>query len=162
MPSLFTAAKGAIVLLSTATATANLALSVILVPRLLESPPSIMLAQWRRTFVAGMRMFRPAFVCLALGFLAVAARAPPRLRPAFAMCAALNVAVVPYTYAVMMSTNRELLTLAARADEEAVEGEVGVTEDRARRLVDNWGMYNLGRAALGFTASALGMAAILS
>ena len=67
--------------------------------------------------------------------------------------------IVPYTLLVMMDTNKKLL---AKVDETKTLGikdevvEVGLGSETAHKLVDSWGMLNLGRAALLVIGSLVG------
>ncbi|KAL1901248.1 hypothetical protein Cpir12675_000616 [Ceratocystis pirilliformis] len=169
---LLNVAKGSIVLLAAAQASGNLMFSTFITPRLLDAPTDVMLKQWRNTFESGMRVFRPIFISTSLGFMGLAYALNGRMRSRMLVASGLlSIAVIPYTYIFMMPTNRELLAIAAqRLDEQGIQKAqekdnqadyVSALEDRARRLVDDWGVLNLGRAALGMASAALGMAAIL-
>ncbi|KAL5601460.1 hypothetical protein BROUX41_002557 [Berkeleyomyces rouxiae] len=162
--------KGATILLATASASGNLMISTFVTPRLLDAPTDVMLKQWRNTFESGMRVFRTAFIATSVGYFGLAYALSGGLRGRMLVAGgALSLAVVPYTYIFMMPTNRELLAMAAqRVDGQATKEDtdkshdnVQATEDRARRLVDDWGVLNLGRAALSWSSAILGMTAIL-
>ncbi|KAL2155008.1 hypothetical protein VTH82DRAFT_3684 [Thermothelomyces myriococcoides] len=171
-------------LLGTLSAGANLTLSVFLVPRLLESPTPLMLQQWGRTyrrgaatvpFAAGLAAASYAYLSYyyyhhhhtSLGLLT-------RAR-AYLAAAALTVGIVPYTLAVMGRTNRGLNQMeravdqaAAAAKEASAESEkeeeedvVGVEEESAKRLVDWWGVLNLGRGVMLLAGSICGLVATL-
>jgi hypothetical protein len=71
----------------------------------------------------------------------------------------LTVGIVPYTFAVMREVNGKLLrkveeTSAVGFKDEVVE--VGLGEETAHKLVDKWGMLNLGRAAMLMAGSLVG------
>ena len=67
--------------------------------------------------------------------------------------------IVPYTLLLMSSTNNKLL---AKVDETKTLGikdevvEVGLGNESAHKLVDTWGVLNLGRAVLLLVGSVVG------
>ena len=68
--------------------------------------------------------------------------------------------IVPYTLAVMLPTNHKLLqkvdeTKALSIKDEVVEA--GLGSETAHKLVDNWGVLNLGRAVMLGMASLVGI-----
>lgn len=68
--------------------------------------------------------------------------------------------IIPYTLAVMVDTNKKLL---AKVEETKTLGikdevvEVGLGNETAHKLVDSWGMLNLGRAVLLAVSSGVGV-----
>ena len=70
---------------------------------------------------------------------------------------ALSVGIVPYTFIVLMPTNKKLLTKVdetkALGKEESIV-EVGLGEETAHKLVDWWGVLNVPRGLM-LAASAI-------
>ncbi|KAL2168780.1 hypothetical protein VTG60DRAFT_6819 [Thermothelomyces hinnuleus] len=176
-------AQATALLLGTLSAGANLTLSAFLVPRLLESPTPLMLRQWVRTYRRGASTvpFAAGLAAAAYAYLyylgtrgGVSASALLRAR-AYLAAGALTIGIVPYTLAVMAGTNSELKRMeravgeaasadaAADAAEEVPAGEevVVVEEESAKRLVDWWGVLNLGRGVMLLAGSICGLAATL-
>lgn len=167
-------AEAATIFLSTLTAGGNLALSFLVVPRLLESPTPLMLRQWVNSYNITKVVF-PALGSLSgLSYLflsyhhhhhsAVASKAR-----AYLAAGLLCLSVMPYTGFLIVPTNKKILR---KADEmkgmKAVEGveveEKGVGplgEDSAKWLVDHWGMLNLPRGIVTAVAGMLGLAATI-
>ncbi|AEO53320.1 hypothetical protein MYCTH_2294471 [Thermothelomyces thermophilus ATCC 42464] len=176
-------AQATALLLGTLSAGANLTLSAFLVPRLLESPTPLMLRQWVRTyrrgaatvpFAAGLAAAAYTYLYYYLGTRgggAASASALLRAR-AYLAAGALTIGIVPYTLAVMAGTNSELKRMERAVGEvagadaaEVPAGEeeevVVVEEESAKRLVDWWGVLNLGRGVLLLAGSICGLAATL-
>ncbi|CAN8100930.1 unnamed protein product [Discula destructiva] len=118
--------------------------SVLLIPRLLESPVPLMLRQWRATFQAGKRFFQlttmsAASVFLLLSwqhrrgsFTADATPAPTAAAAAvvwklYLAAGLLCSSVGPFTVVAVNPTNRELLRRAE--EEEMREVEVAMVDD---------------------------------
>lgn len=172
------ATQATALLLSSLAAGASLALSVFLVPRLLESPTPLMLQQWRRTYARGAATVPFAALAAAAGYLWLGLRVKglglgagglgsglwkSRL---YLVAAGLTVGIAPYTEVVMRGTNGRLKGLEAEVSgvkgEEAPAGEVVIVEERtAKGLVDWWGVLNLGRAGLLIGGVVCGLAATL-
>jgi hypothetical protein len=162
------AAEAASIFLSTLTAGSNLALSILVIPRLLESPTPLMLRQWVNSY----RLTRVLYPSLAsitgLSYLflsyhhhrsAAAAKAK-----AFLAAGLLCLSIMPYTVAFVLPTNGKILRKAEEMrGTRAVEGveveEQG--EQGAKWLVDHWGMLNLPRGVVTAFAGILGLAAIV-
>ncbi|KAL2184423.1 DUF1772-domain-containing protein [Thermothelomyces heterothallicus CBS 203.75] len=179
-------AQATALLLGTLSAGANLTLSAFLVPRLLESPTPLMLRQWVRTYRRGAATvpFAAGLAAAAYTYLyylgtrgggsggggAASASALLRAR-AYLAAGALTIGIVPYTLAVMAGTNSELKRMERAVGEvagaDAAEGPAGeeevvvVEEESAKRLVDWWGVLNLGRGVLLLAGSICGLAATL-
>ena len=72
----------------------------------------------------------------------------------------MAVGIVPYTLAVMLPTNKKLL---AKVEETKTLGvrdelvEVGLGNETAHKLVDFWGVLNLGRAFMLAIGSVVGV-----
>jgi len=130
-----------------------------------------MLRQWGHMFAAGKKNAPPFAALSALSYFYLA-YATSRLSShipitnahrvrvwAYAVAGLLTVGIVPYTFAVMREVNGKLLrkveeTSALGFKDEVVE--VGLGEETAHKLVDKWGMLNLGRAAMLMAGSLVG------
>lgn len=160
------ATEAASIFLSTLTAGSNLALSILVVPRLLESPTPLMLRQWVNSY----RLTRVLFPSLAsvtgLSYLFLSyhhhrSAAATKAR-AYLGAGLLCLSIMPYTAAFVLPTNWKILRKAEEMkDLKAVEGveveEQG--EESAKWLVDHWGMLNLPRGIVTAFAGILGVAA---
>lgn len=160
------ATEAASIFLSTLTAGSNLALSILVVPRLLESPTPLMLRQWVNSY----RLTRVLFPSLAsvtgLSYLFLSyhhhrSAAATKAR-AYLGAGLLCLSIMPYTAAFVLPTNWKILRKAEEMkDLKAVEGveveEQG--EESAKWLVDHWGMLNLPRGIVTAIAGILGVAA---
>jgi len=141
---------------------ANLALSILLVPRLLESPTPLLLRQWHAAYLLGKRSFPPLALLSSLSyfFLAYKGDALDGNRMGYLVAGLLTVGIVPYTVAFMQSTNRKLIErneeMGALGAEDTVV-EVGLGNESAHALVDWWGVLNLGRGAMLSVAGILGV-----
>ncbi|KAK3341246.1 hypothetical protein B0T25DRAFT_335606 [Lasiosphaeria hispida] len=176
-------AQSAGIFLSASLSGASVAISAFVIPRLLESPVPLMLRQWFNSFKAG-RAFMPGFAVLAAANYFYLAAAIPRkfgggaglTGRAYAYLAAgvLSVGIIPYTYAVMMPTNKRLVARVEGV--ESVEADIGlvaeegeaarVAEESAwvkgegsKYLVDRWATLNLGRAIMVAASAVLGIGA---
>ncbi|ESZ99609.1 hypothetical protein SBOR_0020 [Sclerotinia borealis F-4128] len=95
---------------SSALAGASLSISFIAVPRLLESPPHLLLKQWNNLFQQGKAFFPIASLVPAGSFFFLAYKQTSKLKlKLFAAAGALAVGIIPYTLLCMMSTNTKLL-----------------------------------------------------
>jgi hypothetical protein len=93
-----------------ALAGANLSISFTTVPRLLESPPHLLLKQWSNLFNQGKAFFPLASLISAGSFFFLAYKETDKLKlKSWAAAGALSVGIVPYTFLTMMYTNRKLL-----------------------------------------------------
>lgn len=160
------ATEAASIFLSTLTAGSNLALSILVVPRLLESPTPLMLRQWVNSY----RLTRVLFPSLAsvtgLSYLFLSyhhhrSAAATKAR-AYLGAGLLCLSIMPYTAAFVLPTNWKILRKAEEMKGlKAVEGveveEQG--EESAKWLVDHWGMLNLPRGIVTAFAGILGVAA---
>jgi hypothetical protein len=127
--------------------------SMALVPRLLESPTPLLLRQWKSAYHSG-KTYAPPFAALSSAcyfYLYYKSK-----HNGYLTAGALTIGIVPYTLLVLMGTNKKLL---AKAEEAKTLGwkdelvEVGLGNETAHKLVDNWGILNLGRAVLLSSAS---------
>lgn len=150
-------------------------LSVSTVPRLLESPASLLLRQWGHLYDGGKKTGPPVSLVAGLAYFFLAYRAhvsPWRhggANPAlFAAAAALSLGIVPYTLAVLARTNRALLAKVAALRRWDVAGQEGEGEgegrglrsqedESAHQLVDRWALLNLGRAGMLLASGLLGV-----
>lgn len=165
--------QAASILLSSLASGGGVALSALLVPRLLESPTPLMLRQWANSHRVTRAVF-PALgnlsTALYLG-LAYAHRARARGLGLYLSAGALCLAVTPYTWAFVLPLNRRILRKAEEmrglegkgteeVDAMGLEEEgVGPKEEGAKWLVDQWGVWNLGRGVAWGLAAMLGLAA---
>lgn len=165
--------QGTALFLSTLTSGISLSLSCFVIPRLLESPTSIMLTQWTRTYARGHATVptTAAVVAATYLFLGLRASSSPlsfssHARWGYFGAGALTIAIVPYTLLFMLGTNGKLMEMekrvAVRGEASVVEGAVKVEEERsAKALVDWWGVLNLGRAVLLIGGAVCGFVATL-
>jgi hypothetical protein len=143
--------------ISSAVSGASLSLSFFVVPRLLEAPTPLLLKQWNSSFDLGKKSIVPLAGVSAASYFYLAYELHSRLSASsskwkmYLLAGLLSVAIVPYTLGIMMSTNKKLLakveeTKALSFKDEVVEA--GLGDETAHKLVDKWGMLNLGRGAL--------------
>jgi len=133
--------------------------SFTLVPRLLESPTPLMLKQWGNAYDVGKKNAPPLAALSAVCYFYLAYTSPKSKFYGYLIAGALSVSIVPYTLAVMLPTNKKLL---AKVDDMKMLGikdevvEVGLGNETAHKLVDYWGVLNLGRAVLLIVGSLVG------
>jgi hypothetical protein len=178
MPELSTRIRAvqatSILMLATYTG-ASSALSLFLVPRLLESPTPIMLRQWRNMSTGPASRTLPA-LCVLPSLLNVylATYLPSKVR-AYAFAAVVSLSILPWSEFIMGPLDR---MLCARAERERVnleevirelqtqELEAGVSSDVARdspkAMLDSWGIRNLYRSATALVSACIGLYAALS
>ncbi|KAK4100642.1 hypothetical protein N658DRAFT_497089 [Parathielavia hyrcaniae] len=172
-------ARGTALLLSSLSSGVVLSLSAFLVPRLLESPTPLMLAQWQRTYQLGASTMplagavsAAAYFWLGLrggggvsGMIGGGGGGVSRGGGLYLAAGALTAGIMPYTILVMGGTNGRLKALREKVGAGAKEeGEVVVAEEEERSakwLVDYWGMLNLGRAGLLIAGTVCGLVATL-
>ncbi|KAJ0122748.1 hypothetical protein J7T55_003264 [Diaporthe amygdali] len=163
--------EAATIFLSTITAAGNLSLSILVIPRLLESPTPLMLRQWVNSYSLNKVLFPSLGSLSGLAYLFLsyhhhlsAATAKSR---AYLGAGLFCFSAIPYTWAFVLPTNRKILRKAEEMKGlKAVEGveveEKGVGprgEESAKWLIDHWGMVNLGRGIVWAVAGMLGLAA---
>jgi len=133
-----------------------------------------MLQLWERTLLAGKARMPPLGGSAALLYFylayrlassttaATAATAAATAR-AYALAGGLCVGIVPYTYAVMMPTNKRLLAKLDESRRAAALGfeAAGLDDLGAKQLVDRWGMLNLGRGVMLGSAALIALAVSL-
>ncbi|PVH83182.1 hypothetical protein DL98DRAFT_652755 [Cadophora sp. DSE1049] len=151
----------------------TLSTSLNTVPRLLESPPSLLLQQWGHMYDRGKRTGPPIALLSSTTFLYLAYKAhtspslsatPNKVWP-YILAGILSISIIPYTFAVLMPTNRQLLRKVevlgkvelSRED----EVEMRDAERSAHQLVDWWGVLNLGRGVLLVCSGVVGVWASL-
>ncbi|KAK4205174.1 hypothetical protein QBC40DRAFT_271202 [Triangularia verruculosa] len=151
--------KTSTLLLTAFTTGLSLTYSTVVTPLLLTSPTPLMLQQWKKMFLAGSTHMPPLSIISAVSFFYLAAKSPAH-RNLWSTAGGLTLGIIPYTLALMMGTNNELLKregeLTARAK---TSGAVVVSESEekgAKELVDRWGVLNLGRTAMLLGAVGLG------
>ncbi|KAF4630862.1 hypothetical protein G7Y89_g7276 [Cudoniella acicularis] len=149
----------------------SLEMSYLFVPRILQSPPDLLLRQWARMYHL-MKKVAPSMASVAgLAWLYLAYRTPAKASQYIA-AGVLNLAIMPYTVIFMLGTNSKLLALEKRQNLGTLElgedgaisgagalgtqGEVGVKSETVHSLVDWWGVLNMGRSALALASAALG------
>ncbi len=174
------AAQVASVLFSAAAAGGGLTISGFLIPRLLESPPGLMLRQWQRVYDTGKVTFPSAAAVAAVSFALVYAQADKAVATAWPALAAAGVclSVVPYTAVALLPTNKLLFKRVAAAEADAQTASpsttakagdgtaysTSFTEKEAaecRALVRYWGQLNVGRGLLMTAGAVVGLLAYL-
>ena len=137
--------------------------SFALVPRMLESPTPLLLKQWGNAYAAGKKNVPPFAALSSACYFYLAYTLPSDAQKAklygYLAAGALTIGIIPYTLLVMLPTNKKLLekvdeTKALTVKDEVVE--VGLGNETAHKLVDSWGMLNLGRAVLLTAGSLVG------
>ncbi|ROV94325.1 hypothetical protein VMCG_08677 [Cytospora schulzeri] len=168
------------ILIPTLTSGSSLALSTLLTPRLLESPTPLMLHQWANNHRVTSRIF-PVLSTLSTALYLTLALCHSRYYSTAAnakgwklylAAGLLCFSATPYTWAFMIPLNRRILRKAegmrgleglGAAEVEAMDlEEEGVGprgEEGAKWLVDQWGLWNLGRVVVWGVAGVLGLAA---
>ncbi|QSZ29248.1 hypothetical protein DSL72_003760 [Monilinia vaccinii-corymbosi] len=113
---------------SSALAGTSLSLSFIAVPRILESPPHLLLKQWNHLFQQGKTFFPAASLIPAGSFFYLAYKQTSKLpRRLLGAAGLLALAISPYTLLFMMYTNAKLL---GKVDEaQAVYAQSGDWDD---------------------------------
>ncbi|KUI70620.1 hypothetical protein VM1G_05773 [Cytospora mali] len=169
--------QAASILISTLASGSSIALSTLLIPRLLESPTPLMVRQWTNSYNVTKLIFPFLGNLSTVLYLTLAGHYHTRLsagtRGALYLAAgALCLSVTPYTWAFVIPLNKRILRKAEemkglegkRLEEmEAMDlEEEGVGprgEEGAKWLVDQWGVWNLGRGVAWGVAGVLGLAA---
>ncbi|KAK0731302.1 hypothetical protein B0H67DRAFT_474517 [Lasiosphaeris hirsuta] len=177
-------AQSAAIFISASLSGASVAISAFVIPRLLESPVTLMLRQWFNSFRAG-RAFLPGFALLAgANYFYLAAVLPRKSGGggltgraySYLTAGALCAGIIPYTYAVMMPTNKRLIARVEGV--ESVEADIGLVAEEgeaarvaeqsawvkgegSKYLVDRWATLNLGRAVIIAASAVLGIGATI-
>ncbi|KAH7380917.1 hypothetical protein BKA64DRAFT_749649 [Cadophora sp. MPI-SDFR-AT-0126] len=148
----------------------TLSTSLTTVPRLLESPPSLLLQQWGHMYDRGKKTGSPIALLSSTSFFYLAYKAHTSLSLShkvysYILAGLLSIGIIPYTFVVLVPTNRQLLRKVevlgkvelSREDEK----EMREAERSAHQLVDWWGVLNLGRGVLLVGSGVLGFWASL-
>ncbi|KAA8570364.1 hypothetical protein EYC84_002659 [Monilinia fructicola] len=161
---------------SSALAGANLSISFITVPRILESPPHLLLKQWNNLFQQGKAFFPVASLIPAGSYFFLAYKQTSKLKlKLFGAAGALAVGIIPYTLLFMLYTNSKLLGKVDEAQGVYANQSGGDWDDvssgsgrkhkkifqgsrkkTAHELVDRWALLNLGRSAMMIASAAIG------
>ncbi|OLN85509.1 hypothetical protein CCHL11_08071 [Colletotrichum chlorophyti] len=149
------------VFVNTTLAGLSLGVSIFVIPRLLESPTPLMLRQWNNMGKRTSRVFPiPTMLCaLSYWYLAYAARRIPTRSRLFAVAGALCFSIAPWTRLFLTSINRKLWDKVDETKDMGIMA-VGLTqeeEEGAKYLVDQWGLYNFGRAVFTSLGGAVGL-----
>ncbi|KAH7323669.1 hypothetical protein BKA65DRAFT_598236 [Rhexocercosporidium sp. MPI-PUGE-AT-0058] len=159
----------------------TLSTSLTTIPRLLESPPTLLLQQWGHMYDVGRKTGPPVACVASVSFfwLAWRARLESGVRAVsdvvgtrgrgrvwiYSIAGILSIGIIPYTFAVIMGTNRKLLRkvevtrLVELSREDLLEQKD--SERSAHQLVDWWGVLNLGRGVMLAVSGGLGVWAAL-
>ncbi|WYZ39764.1 hypothetical protein EsH8_IV_000105 [Colletotrichum jinshuiense] len=154
------------VFVNTTLAGLNLGLSVFVIPRLLESPTPLMLRQWSNMYKRTSRLFPiPVLLCgLSYWYMAYASRHLPSKSRLLAAAGALCFSIVPWTKLFMLGINKKLFRKTEETKDMGIMA-IGLTqeeEEGAKYLVDQWGLYNLGRSLAIGLGGAVGLYTIAS
>ncbi|KAL9943751.1 hypothetical protein D7B24_001823 [Verticillium nonalfalfae] len=143
-------------LASTTAAALNLSLSLILTPRLLELPTPLMLRAWQRAHARTEAPLPLSTLACGASYALLAHRTGSR---ALAAAAALCLSVLPWTRLLMRRRlDAEIARLADEANAARATQEVSAAQEAsAKWLVDQWGVYNLGRGVPVLVAGAIGV-----
>lgn len=119
--TLIRTAQTTAIFLSASTSGASLALSALLVPRLLDAPAPLMLRQWARAVQTTKKVIPALVGAAAAGYFLLAYRFWPAgpgtagrtllgvgAGGSYALAGLLCVSIMPYTWAVQMPTNRRI------------------------------------------------------
>ncbi|GKT49802.1 monooxygenase hypC [Colletotrichum spaethianum] len=146
---------------NTALAGLNLSLSLFVIPRLLESPTPLMLRQFSH-MLKGAGPFVPLptlFCALSYWYMAYAVRHLPSKSRLLAAAGACCFTIVPWTGFFMTSINKKLFKKVEETKDMGIMA-VGLSqeeEEGAKSLVDQWGLYNLGRGLAIGIGGAVGL-----
>ncbi|GKT95978.1 DUF1772 domain containing protein [Colletotrichum tofieldiae] len=154
------------VFVNTALAGLSMGVSVFVVPRLLESPTPLMLRQWSNMFERARRVLPlPTLLCaLSYWYMAYTVRHLPSQSRLLAAAGAFCFTVVPWTKFFLVSINRKLFKKVEETKDMGIMA-VGLSqeeEESAKYLVDQWGLYNLGRTIAVGLGGAVGLYSIVS
>jgi len=131
-------------------------LFLLTIPVLLETThqTSQILSQWSHVFYSGHRKgpYISISTGLLYGYAAWSKHDAGESWRVFAVAGATTVAMVPYTWIFMMSTNNALFRAEARS-----KGGDSVSWVEAERLVQTWNKLNAVRALFPLTGAILGI-----
>ncbi|KAL2062820.1 hypothetical protein VTL71DRAFT_5892 [Oculimacula yallundae] len=156
----------------------TLSTSMVTIPRILESPPNLLIQQWGHMYDVGKKtgpiassIASSAFFYLAykthVSSLALLNTTGPWIGRnwLYTLAGVLSVGIVPYTFAFILPTNKKLLRLVEgtrRIEMSKEEVVLQSQEERnAHQLVDWWAVLNLGRGAMLVGSGVLGVWASL-
>ncbi|KAK1755195.1 hypothetical protein QBC47DRAFT_414094 [Echria macrotheca] len=161
-------------LLSTTLSGASLAISTLLIPRLLESPTDLMLRQWLSTYTSGRRAIVPLTLVASSAYFYLSFVTPPPIKRVYGLAGALCFGIVPYTVLFMRGTNGKIMgrvdeqgvKMVAKGEGEGEGGDVwakgdGGKPEGSKYLVDWWATLNFGRGVMLFASSVVGLTAAL-
>lgn len=150
---------------STSAGAAGVALSALIIPRLLESPTPLMLRQWANSFAVTKKVFPGIDGLAGVLYFALAYQFWGSTKSKlYVLAGGMCLSVFPYTLALVVPTNRKLFkkveeTKMLSATDEVVEPMK--REETAKYLVDHWGILNLPRAVVVGAAGLVGLYASL-
>lgn len=148
-------------------ASLNLSLSFFVTPGLLPLPTYWMLRQWKDSYRRTKAFFPLAMVACGVSYAALSFRLSSAATASKARllgaAAALCFSVIPWTRFLMLDRlNAKILQLADRYDSPPGEEVWLAQEERtAKWLVDQWGLYNLGRGVPVLIAGVIGVFTLL-
>merc|ERR1711939_833831 len=150
----------------------TLSTSLTTVPRLLESPPTLLLQQWGHMYDRGRKTGPPIALLSSTTFFYLAYKAHVSPLSSFPLSSSstssttpyilaglLSISIIPYTFAILMPTNKQLLGKVEVSGEDEVE--MREAERSAHQLVDWRGVLNLGRGGLLVGSGVVGVWASL-
>ncbi|KAF2455847.1 hypothetical protein BDY21DRAFT_306461 [Lineolata rhizophorae] len=142
--------------------------SLSVAPSLMDAPAPLLAKQFKKNYDFG-KIAGPAMSLvssLSFGYLAGKASPSSPQFKLYTVAAILGPAIVPYTFAVMMKTNKKILAKAAEAEKSAeapATAEASTAEEEnTHALVDKWATMNLGRGVLTLASAILGAWAAVS
>ncbi|OTB05736.1 hypothetical protein M426DRAFT_319716 [Hypoxylon sp. CI-4A] len=149
--------------LQTTAAGLSASLSVFLIPRLMESPPSLLAQQFTHAISSAHRLLPLPLVLP--GFLhAYLAYQIPRKARVYVLAAFLTFTTLPWTKVAMIPLNREMARRSVLYKQAGVEVDIEAKEDaeNAHVLADKWASRNLYRPVIALISGCLGLYAALS
>lgn len=160
--SLVRTAQATSVFLSIFACGAYFATSFLLVPRLLESPTPLMVRQWLKTYNFAKILYpivlhpaAAAFYFLSWSYRGANTGFLSRSK-LYLTAGLLCQGVGPYTWAVIVPTNRKIIRKAEETRDMAPIQEI---DEAAKWLVDHWGMLSLPRGIMMGMSGLLGLLA---
>lgn len=151
---------------ATSIASLNLSLSFLVTPIVLDLPTPLMLRQWTSSYRRTKSVFPLTMVACGLSYAGLAFRLSSSAATAtrsrlLAAAAALCFSVVPFTRIFMLKRlNTKILQLADRYGGQDV-ALTAQQEESAKWLVDQWGLWNLGRGVPVAIAGIIGVFVLL-
>jgi len=145
----------------------NLSTSFLSMPAFMKAPAPLLAEQWSAVYNKGAVTIPPLTVVASAAFASLAIR-EYRLGTSalwtYATAAVVGVAVIPFTFFVMMPTNKALLakadsTSSATAGDAAEEAKGG--DESTHALADRWTTFNFVRGVTSTVAGLVGLWAAL-